>query len=96
MSEHGIPYLVEKGWTRAVDIESTRTLRALFYPDGSIGLEHECTRPRDGLTIVCAPKLQLDGGHTIVQRDPLTVSPSCGCYDCGLHGFIRNGCWVDA
>ena len=67
-----------------------------WYPDGSIGIRHTCNRgPKRG-TIICAPRLVLDqpGGHTINRdKEPVTVSPSVGCDDCGLHGFIRNGRW---
>lgn len=41
----------------------------------------------------------LDGRWHIVSRDPLTVAPSIWCKPpggCGLHGFIREGCWVPA
>lgn len=35
---------------------------------------------------------------TIVQREPLTLSPSLHCAPalggCGAHGFIRDGAWV--
>jgi hypothetical protein len=30
---------------------------------------------------------------TVEQKEPLTLSPSIAC-DCGLHGWIRNGQWV--
>lgn len=32
----------------------------------------------------------------VVQRDPLTLSPSILCRACGNHGFIRNGKWERA
>lgn len=35
-------------------------------------------------------------GWTVVQRNPLTLSPSLLCKNCGLHGFIREGKWVKA
>lgn len=34
--------------------------------------------------------------HDLVQREPLTVSPSLLCAICGHHGFIREGRWVPA
>ncbi|WP_133690233.1 hypothetical protein [Mycobacterium sp. BK086] len=68
-----------------------------WYPDGSIGVRHTCDRGGKRGVIICAPRLVLNepNGHTIVsgEHEPLTVSPSCGCSDCGLHGFIRNGRW---
>lgn len=91
-----IPDLVERGWGEAVVVSDDPPIRALFYPDGTVRLEHHCMRPRDGLTLKVAPRLQLDAGHTIVQRDPLTVDPSCGCSDCGLHGWVRDGTWMPA
>lgn len=65
-----------------------------WYPDGSVGIRHTCDRGARG-TIICAPRLVLDqpNGHTIAAMAPLTISPSCGCSDCGLHGFIRDGRW---
>lgn len=77
---------------RTVDHGKVQTL---WYSDGEVGLRHVCTRPRDGRTLVVAPRLQLDNGHTIVSRDPVTVTPSCACDDCGLHGFLTNGVWTD-
>ena len=32
----------------------------------------------------------------VEQWDPLTISPSVLCRDCGLHGWIRDGRWVPA
>ena len=73
-------------------------IAAAFYADGSIGIRHRCTRPRDGQTLIVAPRLVLGepGGHTVNTYDPLDVTPSVGCDDCGLHGFVRNGQWVPA
>ena len=33
---------------------------------------------------------------TIVQADPLTLTPSILCQTCHAHGWVRNGLWVDA
>jgi hypothetical protein len=33
---------------------------------------------------------------TMVQREPLTITPSIHVTDCGDHGFITNGRWVKA
>ena len=35
-------------------------------------------------------------GWTVVQREPLTLTPSLECRVCGDHGFITNGRWVKA
>ena len=32
----------------------------------------------------------------IIQESPLTLTPSIRCGDCGLHGFVRDGKWVNA
>lgn len=32
--------------------------------------------------------------HKLESLNPLTVSPSLLCPECGLHGYIRNGAWV--
>lgn len=32
----------------------------------------------------------------IVSNDPLTISPSILCGQCGVHGFFREGKWVSA
>lgn len=90
-----IPSLVEGGWTARYPIAGPPDgLALLTWPDGSIGLRHVCHRPRDGRTIIVAPRLQLDAGHRVEHGPPSwTISPSCGCSDCGLHGFIVNGAW---
>jgi hypothetical protein len=68
----------------------------LAYADGTVRFEHRCRRP--DITVICAPALQLEnGGHRIVQHAPdLTIEPSILCPDCGTHGFIRNGRWIEA
>lgn len=33
-------------------------------------------------------------GWVIQSVDPLTVTPSILCTDCGCHGFITDGKWV--
>ncbi|MCW2899953.1 MAG: hypothetical protein JWO67_2218 [Streptosporangiaceae bacterium] len=62
-----------------------------------IAIEHQCTRPRDGMTLLIAPFLTADRdgrrGHQLLSEDPLTVTPSILCADCGLHGFITDGTW---
>ena len=34
-------------------------------------------------------------GWTLIQVEPLTVSPSILCGGCGTHGFIQQGVWKD-
>ena len=88
---------VGEGNQRFVDADKA----LLFYADGTVRFRHRCDRGERGV-IVCAPALQLDGGHTITTRDPIaekvpvTVRPSIWCIDCGTHGFIENGRWRDA
>lgn len=68
----------------------------LHYPDGTMRIEHTCDRGPRGV-IVCAPEISTEPGwHTIVCADPLTISPSILCADCGLHGYVREGRWVGA
>ena len=83
-----------KGWTKETAVGNG--IVALYYPDGSIGISHECLLPRSGYHVLYAPKLQLDNGHSITELEPLTVTPSILCGECGLHGFITNGKWVGA
>jgi len=68
---------------------------SLHYPDGTIRIQHECNRNRDGLTLIVAPALTAPG-HVVVSTDPLTITPSILCEDCGLHGYITDGAWLDA
>jgi hypothetical protein len=79
---------------RSIDHGKVQTL---WYADGTVRLRHVCFRPRDGRTLIVAPALVLDepSGHTVVSTDPVTVTPSCGCFDCGLHGFLTEGVWRD-
>lgn len=91
MSEGDVARLVQPGWSVAVELGDG--IRALRYPGGPIGVEHDC-RVVEGTTLVIAPRLRLGSGHTVVVDDPLTVTPSVLCRDCGLHGYIRQGRWV--
>jgi hypothetical protein len=46
----------------------------------------------------CSKRKAWDGGHivnhTIVSREPLTITASLICLGCGWHGFITDGKWV--
>lgn len=76
--------------------EALPGMALLGYPDGRIAFRHVCDRGDRGL-IVCAPFLQLEnGGHQLVARHPITITPSILCPDCGTHGFVTNGQWVAA
>ena len=68
----------------------------LRYADGSMALRHIHDRPRRGWRIVVAPLFDNRPqylGHVVITEDPLTVTPSFLCYDCGLHGHIVEGVW---
>lgn len=60
-------------------------------------VEHTCkewpdNREPDGMFIKCiAPRLAPE--HVVHSIDPLTVTPSILCPDCGLHGFVTDGVW---
>jgi hypothetical protein len=93
--------LVQPGWTSSVSLTTyglpAQPIRALRYPDGSIGIEHRCKLVDDGRQLVIAPRLTPGpDGHRITNDDPLTIMPSVLCPDCGLHGFITNGRWEDS
>ncbi|GAC71038.1 hypothetical protein [Gordonia soli] len=90
MSTTDMPDLTEEGYGRIVDHGRVQTV---WYPDGRVRLRHECRRPY--IVLHTAPLLQLDNGHTIVSTDPVTVTPSIMCADCGLHGFLTDGVWKD-
>lgn len=86
------PRVYDRDYVRSIAHGRVQTL---WYADGSVGIRHECNRPRDGLTLIVAPRLQLDHGHQIVSTDPVTITPSILCDDCGLHGFITEGAWLN-
>ena len=87
----GIPVLVKAGWTERVDLGEGRAV--LFYDDGPARFEHVCHRVRDDRVLIIAPSLE---NHTIVSRDPLTITASIACWDCPIHGWVRDGQWVPA
>ena len=85
------------GWAERVDVGSGIAIR--LWTDGRIGFEHVCPGiwqdPEDGPSVqyVSAPFWP----GQLVQRDPLTLSPSLLCLGaanpCGLHGFVTDGTW---
>lgn len=56
---------------------------------------HVCTSPRSGRTYRVAPRLQIGHGHEVLSTDPLHIEASILCTDCNLHGWVRDGRWVD-
>jgi hypothetical protein len=69
--------------------ESTDVVRFSYDPDEN-EFRFQCPHRQT------AHRLPLDPerGWVIVQVDPLTVTPSIHCLDCGCHGFITNGEWI--
>lgn len=91
MSNDHIPHLVEPGGEVCKILASPYSVH--FYPDGSARFAHRCDRGDRGV-IWCAPLLS---SHMIDKAaSGLTVTPSVLCSDCGTHGFITNGRWVQA
>ncbi len=84
-----VPDLTPAGYNRVAD---HGRVQSVHYPDGTIRIRHECTRPRDGLTLIVAPALTIPG-HVVLSHDPVTITPSILCDDCGLHGFLTDGVW---
>lgn len=85
---------LSEGYERLVD--HGHGVETAWYPDGSVGVRHTCDRgPKRG-TLIVAPRLVLGqpSGHIILSQDPVTVVPSVGCSDCGLHGFVTDGVWA--
>jgi hypothetical protein len=83
---------------RRIDVGGGVALLFLTDEAGSVGVEHQCSRPRDGQTLLIAPRLTKGpGGHSmsITGGDlrTITVTPSILCPDCGLHGFVTDGAW---
>lgn len=76
--------------------QGTNDLDILFMGDGEVRFSHVCRLARSGMVMRIAPRLQIGNGHTIVNRDPLTIVASILCGDCGVHGFVTEGRWVSA
>ena len=95
MSDDYEPFLVPEGWIRSVMVgePGRASYRLLFYDDGGVRFEHRCDRGERGV-VICAPALQLGHGHLIGPTDPVTITPSILCPDCGTHGFITDGRWI--
>jgi hypothetical protein len=85
---------VDPGWHERSPLGADLFL--LRYGSDTLRLEHICDRGDRGV-IKCSPLICTDPGwHSIIGVDPLTISPSILCPDCGLHGFIRDGTWTTA
>ena len=85
---------VETGWHERTPLGGD--LYLLRFGSNELRLEHICDRGERGI-VRCAPQICTDPGfHSILGVDPLTISPSILCGDCGLHGYIRDGTWTTA
>ena len=99
MSRGAIPTLIEPGWISialigpwpARDSDGPR-YRLFKYPDGVVRFAHRCDRGDRGV-VECAPALTL---HQVSWFPAPNVIPSILCPDCGTHGFITDGQWVNA
>ena len=93
MTDH---FAVNPGWSRSVVCPEAgeRGVRMLWYQDlNRWAVEHICKQiDADGSRLICAPRLM--EGHVVESTDPLTISPSILCPDCGLHGYVRSNRWV--
>jgi hypothetical protein len=83
---------IDSGWVRAVKVDADKSV--LFYPDGTVRFGHRCDRGDRGI-VDCAPALQIGHGHTVTQDDPVTIVASILCEDCGTHGWVTDGRWVE-
>jgi hypothetical protein len=72
----------------AVEVDNSGVYIALGEDPASTIVWHWCATGRwEGAYIT---------NHTIVSRDPLTITASLACRDCSWHGFITNGDWIPA
>lgn len=81
-----------------IDLGQGDTLRMRECPQG-YEIRHLCKtgtgkHPKD-FQIWNAPVVDTvnAGNHTLVKKDPLTITPSILCPVCGLHGFVTEGKW---
>lgn len=82
-------------WSRVVHVGTNRAIA--FYGPGVVRFVHRCDRSVSNRgAIICAPALRIGKGHTVTAEDPLTITPSILCPDCGDHGFVTDGRWIGA
>lgn len=82
--------------SKPIDLGGGITEAEIRFIDGVPGglyYEHQCVRakPTPGYIPFGPPQ-----GWTLEKLEPLTLSPSLLCRQCGHHGFIRDGRWVPA
>lgn len=69
---------------------------AVVWDGDLVKFDHLCEVMAGGDQKRTAPRLQIGNGHRIVTEDPLTIVASILCPGCGLHGWVRDGRWVEA
>ncbi|MGZ6376665.1 MAG: hypothetical protein ACXWPI_18345 [Ktedonobacterales bacterium] len=87
--------------TERIDIGDGHTLRAIVWPGDEHPSGWEVFHPskkEPGKECGCGVWVARRIGQmwTLESWEPLTISPSVLCLQCGDHGFIRNGRWVSA
>lgn len=78
-------------WTRWHDHERVGLIETHVTPDGdrhSGGILFDLSGVREAF-----PNRPV---WTVERWEPLTLSPSIQCTDCGRHGWIREGRWASA
>ena len=68
-------------------------IELLHMEDGTIRIAHDCKLIGDDRRLRIA--FLLDPRH-IVTPEPVTITPSILCDDCGLHGWVIAGEWSPA
>lgn len=87
----------------AIDIGGGHFIEIVLYEGEAAGINDWHRRP-DGTW--CKGWISFNGsawgkqfgnvGWDVVQREPLTLTPSLACRVCGDHGHVTNGRWVPA
>lgn len=78
-------------WDVAVDVGGGVRMLQATDPAKRWLVEHACKTVYD-YQLVIAPGL--DPAHVVHSVDPLTITASLSCPDCGLHGWVTDGHWV--
>jgi hypothetical protein len=71
----------------AVEIDNSGVFIALGDTPADTIVWHECSGRGDWDGAYIA-------NHTIVAREPLTITASLACLACTWHGFITDGRWM--
>lgn len=53
-----------------------------------------CGHANEGYSCIPVSNPKTDRSWLLVSEEPLTISPSVLCLECGHHGHIRDGKWV--